>query len=267
MRSPWWTRTGHRGAGTSSIAAAAAKGHGIGLALARASLRRKAGDCSSGGTKPVLRARPAGTGAEADERKAARANPCRPPDAREPACIVRESGDDMDELQSRLDDNWDPDLTVGEWWERLGMSGWAPPAAAGVVRPRMSAAMRSTCSRRLRSTAPAHPWASADARRADDRHSRHAQTSTTSPTLSPGAAWCQLFSEPGAVGSRRPPTQPCETATCGMSTVRRCGRLAASSRTSACCSPARTRRAEASRHHVVRSTCTRPVSKCGRCGR
>ena len=33
----------------------------------------------------------------------------------------------MDELQSWLDDNWDPDLTVGEWWERLGMSGWAAP--------------------------------------------------------------------------------------------------------------------------------------------
>ena len=33
----------------------------------------------------------------------------------------------MDELQSWLDDNWDPDLTVGEWWERLGLSGWAAP--------------------------------------------------------------------------------------------------------------------------------------------
>ena len=31
------------------------------------------------------------------------------------------------ELGTWLDDNWDPDLTVGEWWERLGASGWAAP--------------------------------------------------------------------------------------------------------------------------------------------
>mgnify|MGYP003455095442 CR=1 FL=1 len=30
--------------------------------------------------------------------------------------------------ESWLTDNWDPDLTVGEWWERLGSSGWAAPA-------------------------------------------------------------------------------------------------------------------------------------------
>jgi alkylation response protein AidB-like acyl-CoA dehydrogenase len=26
-----------------------------------------------------------------------------------------------------LKEAWDPDLTVGEWWERLGLSGWAAP--------------------------------------------------------------------------------------------------------------------------------------------
>ena len=33
----------------------------------------------------------------------------------------------LDELDAWLDANWDPDLTVGEWWERLGVSGWASP--------------------------------------------------------------------------------------------------------------------------------------------
>ncbi len=33
----------------------------------------------------------------------------------------------IDELHSWLEANWDPDLTVGEWWERLGLSGWAAP--------------------------------------------------------------------------------------------------------------------------------------------
>ena len=37
------------------------------------------------------------------------------------------STDLIDELRDWLAENWDPDLTVGEWWERLGMEGWAAP--------------------------------------------------------------------------------------------------------------------------------------------
>lgn len=33
----------------------------------------------------------------------------------------------LEEVQSWLQENWDPDLTVGEWWDRLGRSGWAVP--------------------------------------------------------------------------------------------------------------------------------------------
>jgi alkylation response protein AidB-like acyl-CoA dehydrogenase len=33
----------------------------------------------------------------------------------------------LSELRSWLSSNWDPDLTVAEWWERLGLSGWAAP--------------------------------------------------------------------------------------------------------------------------------------------
>ena len=35
--------------------------------------------------------------------------------------------DPVEEVKSWLAENWDPDLTVGEWWERLGESGWAVP--------------------------------------------------------------------------------------------------------------------------------------------
>jgi alkylation response protein AidB-like acyl-CoA dehydrogenase len=39
-----------------------------------------------------------------------------------------EANDDLvDELTSWLEENWDPELTVGEWWQRLGLSGWAAP--------------------------------------------------------------------------------------------------------------------------------------------
>ncbi len=33
----------------------------------------------------------------------------------------------LGELRAWLGDNWDPDLTVGEWWERLGLAGWSAP--------------------------------------------------------------------------------------------------------------------------------------------
>jgi len=34
----------------------------------------------------------------------------------------------VDELRSWLEENWDPDLTVGEWWQRLGLAGWSAPS-------------------------------------------------------------------------------------------------------------------------------------------
>jgi len=34
----------------------------------------------------------------------------------------------IDELRTWLEENWDPELTVGEWWQRLGLSGWAAPS-------------------------------------------------------------------------------------------------------------------------------------------
>ena len=33
----------------------------------------------------------------------------------------------LSELRSWLAGNWDPDLTVAEWWERMGLAGWAAP--------------------------------------------------------------------------------------------------------------------------------------------
>ena len=33
----------------------------------------------------------------------------------------------LSELRAWLALNWDPDLTVGQWWERLGLAGWSAP--------------------------------------------------------------------------------------------------------------------------------------------
>jgi len=32
-----------------------------------------------------------------------------------------------DEIRTWLEENWDPDLSVGQWWERLGLAGWVAP--------------------------------------------------------------------------------------------------------------------------------------------
>ena len=33
----------------------------------------------------------------------------------------------LDEIRTWLQENWDPDLSVGDWWERLGLAGWVAP--------------------------------------------------------------------------------------------------------------------------------------------
>ncbi len=38
------------------------------------------------------------------------------------------SSDAVEAVRAWLEESWDPDLTVAEWWERLGLSGWAAPS-------------------------------------------------------------------------------------------------------------------------------------------
>jgi len=33
--------------------------------------------------------------------------------------------DPVAEVTAWLEANWDPDITVAEWWDRLGSAGWA----------------------------------------------------------------------------------------------------------------------------------------------
>ena len=38
------------------------------------------------------------------------------------------SADELtDELRTWLEENWDPDITVAEWWNRMGLAGWSAP--------------------------------------------------------------------------------------------------------------------------------------------
>ena len=33
----------------------------------------------------------------------------------------------LDELNAWLEENWNPELTLAEWWDLLGRSGWCAP--------------------------------------------------------------------------------------------------------------------------------------------
>src|SRR5687767_3089966 len=58
---------------------------------------------------------------------------------------VTTSDELLAELRAWLDENWDPDITVAEWWERLGLAGWASPMlptnayGRGLSRPEAAA--------------------------------------------------------------------------------------------------------------------------------
>jgi alkylation response protein AidB-like acyl-CoA dehydrogenase len=106
-------------------------------------------------------------------------------------------------VRAWLEGNWDPDLTVGQWWERLGTSGWAAPglpescygkglARSEVVRVQEAiagfGALPSPGGLGLLLAAPT--IATHGSKEQQERYVR--------PIVTGQVAWCQLFSEPGA---------------------------------------------------------------------
>jgi alkylation response protein AidB-like acyl-CoA dehydrogenase len=107
------------------------------------------------------------------------------------------------ELLAWLEENWDPDLTVGEWWDRLGLAGWAAPMLPADSYGRglnRADAMRvgTTIAKFGALGAPAGMGiglvsptiATHGTREQIDLYVREAVTGKK--------GWCQLFSEPGA---------------------------------------------------------------------
>ncbi len=113
------------------------------------------------------------------------------------------AGDLVGELTAWLESNWDPDLQVGEWWDRLGLGGWAAPSlpenAYGRGLSRGDAVVvQQTIARFGALPAPgglglllAAPTIAA--------HGTQEQIDLYVREIVTGKkAWCQLFSEPSA---------------------------------------------------------------------
>ena len=109
----------------------------------------------------------------------------------------------LDELQSWLADNWDPDLTVAQWWERLGLAGWAAPTlptnayGRGVARS-VGVRIQKAIGEFGALGAPSGLGLLLAAPTIAD-HGTQEQIDTFVRDIVTGQrAWCQLFSEPGA---------------------------------------------------------------------
>src|SRR5579884_2503017 len=107
------------------------------------------------------------------------------------------------EVTAWLEKNWDPDLTVAEWWERLGTSGWAAPTwpedwyGKGLSR-QDGVRVQQTIAEFGALGAPgglglllAGPTIATHG--TDEQRERYLRDIVTGQK-----AWCQLFSEPGA---------------------------------------------------------------------
>jgi alkylation response protein AidB-like acyl-CoA dehydrogenase len=107
------------------------------------------------------------------------------------------------EVTRWLEVNWDPDLTVGEWWERLGTSGWAFPALPadwyGKGMTREDGIRVQQAINRFGALGPpmglgtllAAPTIAVHG--TDEQKERYIRDTVTGQK-----AWCQFFSEPGA---------------------------------------------------------------------
>jgi alkylation response protein AidB-like acyl-CoA dehydrogenase len=109
----------------------------------------------------------------------------------------------MDELRAWLQDNWDPDLTVGGWWERLGLAGWSAPGLPTNAYGRGLA--RSTAVRVAQEIAefgalgaPAGLGLLLAGPTIADHGTQEQIDLYVRDIVTGQKAWCQLFSEPGA---------------------------------------------------------------------
>ncbi|MGI8794218.1 MAG: acyl-CoA dehydrogenase family protein [Acidimicrobiales bacterium] len=109
----------------------------------------------------------------------------------------------LDELNAWLEENWDPDLTVAEWWERLGVAGWSAPTlpknSYGRDLSRSDSVRVSTAIGEFGALGAPGGLGLMLAAPTIAAHGTQEQIDKYVRDIVTGQqAWCQLFSEPGA---------------------------------------------------------------------
>jgi alkylation response protein AidB-like acyl-CoA dehydrogenase len=111
--------------------------------------------------------------------------------------------DAIEALGDWLEVNWDPELTLAQWWGRLGESGWAAPMLPtdryGLGMDRRDALSVSAAISRFGAVSAPVGLGLAMAAPTIARHGTPEQVERfIRPIVTGQHAWCQLFSEPGA---------------------------------------------------------------------
>jgi alkylation response protein AidB-like acyl-CoA dehydrogenase len=108
-----------------------------------------------------------------------------------------------EEARAWFEENWSPELTLGDWWERLAESGWGFPSwpTGWFGRGLSGDAARAVHAERARAGAFGPPSGIATFLAAPSifAYATEDQKQRFLPDIATGrAVWCQLFSEPGA---------------------------------------------------------------------
>jgi len=111
--------------------------------------------------------------------------------------------DTLDELDAFIDEQWDPDLTVAAWWERLGLAGWAAPSLPSTAYGRdLSRGDALAVAARIVDRGALGGPGGLGMLLAAPTIAVHGTPEQVEryirPIVTGSVAWCQLFSEPGA---------------------------------------------------------------------
>jgi alkylation response protein AidB-like acyl-CoA dehydrogenase len=107
------------------------------------------------------------------------------------------------ELSTWLDEHWDPELTVAQWWERVGAAGWTAPHFphewGGLGYSRRSVIAVRAAFQRHGAVQPPGGMGLLMAAPTILSHGTEEQIDRFVPRIYNGSvSWCQLFSEPGS---------------------------------------------------------------------
>ncbi len=109
----------------------------------------------------------------------------------------------LDDLSTWLAEHWDPDLTVAQWWQRVGASGWSAPHFprewGGLGYSRQSVVATRNAFLQHGAVQPPSGLGMLMAAPTILSHGTPEQIERFVPRIYDGSvSWCQLFSEPGS---------------------------------------------------------------------